>query len=59
MWAWGYEEKKVDAAKQAGITATLKQTEAKNENDVLKENAGLSDDDIIKKFGDGGGGPAS
>lgn len=50
---WGVEEKRVDSAKQAEKTAELKEKLVENENEILKDNAGLSDDDIINKFASG------
>lgn len=52
---WGYEERKVDAAKQAQADAVLKQKEAENESAVLKKYDGMSDADVLHKFGKGSG----
>lgn len=50
---WTHEEKKVEGAKQDLKTAQLQQTEAQNENKILKEYAGKSDADILDEFGKG------
>jgi hypothetical protein len=45
---YGYEEKKVDAAKQEQKTALLKESLAENETNIRKEFADKSDDAIIE-----------
>lgn len=44
---YGYEEKKIDAAKQVQKTAELKEKLAEDENQIRKDAALESDDDII------------
>jgi hypothetical protein len=55
MILWGYEEKKVEGAKQETETAKLNEALVENENQVLKEFAGKSDSDILHQFGDSTG----
>lgn len=46
---YGYEEKKIDAAKQVQKTATLMEKLATDENTIRKVDSLKSDDDIIRE----------
>jgi hypothetical protein len=46
---YGYEEKKIDAAKQEQKTAELKEKLAEDEIKIRKDASTKSDDDIIKE----------
>jgi hypothetical protein len=46
---YGYEEKKIDAAKQEQKTAELKEKLAEDENTIRKNASGKSSDDIIRE----------
>lgn len=49
MIIYGYEEKKIDAAKQEQKTAELKEKLAEDEINTRKASSDKSDDDIIKE----------
>jgi hypothetical protein len=51
MILWGYEEKKIEGAKQAQKTAELDKALAEDEVKIRRIYSGKSDTDILKEFG--------